>query len=323
MFFRSALIAVSLLASGCAGVVLPSVSDDLRKRAAVVELPVFMKEYAQSGFYLKQRLDPATQGWIAVPGAGMGVGLNLVAIDYGPHGYDYRQSDDVVRTGLWGALETWCRERSGRVVSQGLLPLGNREFSVHPGNGRICVGSDGRPLGAVVYGRVARERHWVAMNKSKTGSWRSLEYNIFGASELTEFKIATDAIRNEEKVARQQQANSKRQYEQALDENRRKMSSIQGAERQAAYSGWRRELKEGATCWVGPRKAGKPMMLHAMVIERKGAIVRVQYDGKTNAGYHIKLPSSEEWVKLTEVFPETEFDVLTGGGIFEPRVQPQ
>jgi len=315
MLLRIVLIGTTIFFVGCASVVLPTVSEDLKKRATVLELPEFMKEYAASGVYLRQRLEANERGWLLVPGFGVGVGVNLIAIDYGPRGYNYEPSDDIVRVGLFDALTEFCSQRSGRVESNGSLPLGHRVFVVTRDNGRLCIGNDGKMIGAIVYGRVTRD-----VRKS---SWRPLEYNVLSAKQVAALEADTAPIRKEARERRQKTAAETRLHEAAIGMNRRKMDALNDPAHQNAYTAWRQQIKEGEACWVGPRRTTEKMMLHAMIIERKGSIVRVQFDGKTNAGFLIKLPSNEEWVKLTEVFPDKEFDVVMGGGIVTPNVQPQ
>jgi len=327
MSLRNLWVFFALLGAGCASVVMPSVSEDLRRKASVVELPEFMKEYAASGFYLKQRLDPATRGWIlgSMSGRrdGWSEGVNLVAIDYAYRGYDYRRFDDEVQALLFKAMGVYCAERGGQVLSDGKIPLANRDFIVHPGNGRLCSGKDGKLLGAIVYGQVTRDALAVQSTKVGTAAWRSLEYNVLSSTQIADLRTVSGVVRKETMDKYQQQADEARQRNAALVANRRKMDSIGTSMNQGAFNSWRQSLKEGEACWVGPRKTSQKLMLHAMVIERKGSIVRVQYDGKTNAGYLIKLPSSEEWVNLKDTYPHNEFDVLTGDSIVTPRVQPQ
>lgn len=320
MFRRTIVISALLLTAGCAGMVLAPVSEDLKKRAATAEFPEFMKEYAASGFYLRQRLDPTTWGWVTTPRAGQAVGVNLVAIDYGPRGYDYRQFDEVVQNGLFEAMSVYCSARTGRMFSRGQLPLGDIDYFFEANSGRLCVGADGKLVGAILYGRVSRDP--VTIRTAKVGSavWRSLEYNVYGASQLAEFSTQSKLRHKEERKAQQQQVAARKQYQDALAANRQKMDTISASNHQSAFNGWRQGLKEGETCWVGPRTYNKKLMLHGMVIERKGSIVRVQFDGNTNAGFQIDTGKSEEWVQLKEVYPDREFDVLTRDGSFEPRV---
>jgi len=309
MYHRLLLVAVPLLLSGC--VALPSVSDDLKNRARVIELPEFMKEYATSGFYLRQRLTPFDRSWIVADGAKLG--LNLIALDYGGPGYNYDLIDEVVLSGLYDAFRVYCDQRAGRVQSANALPLPVGVL-YKPDRGRVCVGSDRKIVGAIVYGNVVRNYH---------GKWRTLEYNVLGQADVATFLAAAEMNRKEAKTQTQQRREDHARATTAAMENIQKMEQISDPARQNGYSAWRQQIGVGAACWVGPRRAGEKMMLRAMVIERKGSIVNVQYDGKTNIGYLVKLPRNQEWVNIKDVYPDGEFQVISGKGIYSLTVQPQ
>jgi hypothetical protein len=63
--------------------------------------------------------------------------------------------------------------------------------------------------------------------------------------------------------------------------------------------------------------------MHGMVIEVKSSIVRLQFDGSTNTGVTINLPTREEWVKRENVYPAEEYQVVRGNQVYTPSSWPQ
>lgn len=86
---------------------------------------------------------------------------------------------------------------------------------------------------------------------------------------------------------------------------------------------FRQAIKLGDSCWHGPVMLDRPAMLHAMVIEVKGPIVRIQYDGSTNVGITVNLPTREEWVKRENVYPAEEYRTVKGNATYTPNVWPR
>lgn len=86
---------------------------------------------------------------------------------------------------------------------------------------------------------------------------------------------------------------------------------------------FRQTIKLGDSCWHGPVMLDRPAMLHAMVIEVKGPIVRIQYDGSTNVGVTVNLPTREEWVKRENVYPAEEYRTVKSNTTYTPNVWPQ
>ncbi len=115
------------------------------------------------------------------------------------------------------------------------------------------------------------------------------------------------------KIAREQQA--------ALE----KVASDRKAAKEAALTRWRATVKAGDEGWVGPvsfaQYFGREVMMHALVIERRGKLIHVQYDGKTDyvtAG----LREKEAWVKIQAFYPEGEFMAGRNSEAYEPNTPP-
>lgn len=115
------------------------------------------------------------------------------------------------------------------------------------------------------------------------------------------------------KIAREQQA--------ALE----KVASDRKASKEAALTRWRATVKAGDEGWVGPvsfaQYFGREVMMHALVIERRGELIHVQYDGKTDY-VTVSLREKEAWVKIRAFYPESEFMAGRDSNIYEPNTAP-
>lgn len=134
---------------------------------------------------------------------------------------------------------------------------------------------------------------------------------------LAQARRAEDAARAEAR-AEAEQLQVAYEKQRLADERTR---AAQARERETRITHWRQTLKAGDACWVGPRKLDfRRGMLHALVVEIKPAIVRVQYDGKTSTYYVIDMPHHEEWVKTAELYPEGEYSLGKGTVILKPNM---
>lgn len=115
------------------------------------------------------------------------------------------------------------------------------------------------------------------------------------------------------KIAREQQA--------VLE----KVASDRKAAKEAALTRWRATVKAGDEGWVGPvsfaQYFGREVMMHALVIERRGELIHVQYDGKTDY-VTVSLHEKQAWVKLRAFYPEGEFMAGRDSKIYEPNTPP-
>lgn len=100
--------------------------------------------------------------------------------------------------------------------------------------------------------------------------------------------------RNEEKRQRKEAAEAKERKETLERENRDRMTVK-----------WRSNVKIGDSCWVGPVDIGvyRNIYLNALVIDIRGSLLRVQYDGITNRNITLSNGVREEWVKLVLAYP--------------------
>ena len=134
---------------------------------------------------------------------------------------------------------------------------------------------------------------------------------------LAQARQAEDAARAEAQ-AETQQLQVAYEKQRVADERAR---VAQARERETRITHWRQTVKVGDGCWVGPRKLGYTRgMMHALVVEIKPTIVRVQYDGRTSTYYVVDLPQREEWVKTAELYPEGEYSYGTGTVILKPNM---
>lgn len=84
------------------------------------------------------------------------------------------------------------------------------------------------------------------------------------------------AIQRAETVKRRQEYETKRLAEERIQ-------ATQAHEREQRLNTWRQSAKVGDNCWVGPRRwDSEQAMLRALIVEIKGPLFRVQYDGRTN-----------------------------------------
>lgn len=106
---------------------------------------------------------------------------------------------------------------------------------------------------------------------------------------------------------------------------RQKVANEQMATKEATLTRWRATVKTGDEGWIGPFSFGqlaKNLMLHALVVERRSGLVRVQYDGKTDHDMAINLRDKEAWVKVEAFFPEGDYSTGRPLSILEPRAMP-
>ncbi|HJW82585.1 MAG TPA: hypothetical protein VJ396_10135 [Acidiferrobacterales bacterium] len=104
-------------------------------------------------------------------------------------------------------------------------------------------------------------------------------------------------------------------------------NSRKAAERQKALNEWRNRIKIGENVWVGPlqnvESFSGSMMVHAMVLERRGNIVQVQFDGGTDRGFVVNMPEKTQWFKLNSLYPDNEYTMVgTGRAVFTPSSMP-
>lgn len=135
------------------------------------------------------------------------------------------------------------------------------------------------------------------------------------AKTVSQAKYDIDALAEtwRKKIAREQQA--------ALE----KVASDRKASKEAALTRWRATVKAGDEGWVGPvsfaQYFGREVMMHALVIERRGELIHVQYDGKTDY-VTVSLREKGAWVKIRAFYPESEFMAGGDSSIHEPNTPP-
>lgn len=122
------------------------------------------------------------------------------------------------------------------------------------------------------------------------------------------------AIQRAEAAKRGQEYDKKR-----LEEER--VRAAQAREREQKFNTWRRNAKVGDYCWVGPRQWGYDQaMMWALIVEIKGPLFRVQYDGQTNTHLFVALQQREEWVKNENVYPAAEYTIGSGRTLLKPNM---
>lgn len=109
------------------------------------------------------------------------------------------------------------------------------------------------------------------------------------------------------------------------DKWRQKIANDQKATKEAALTRWRTAIKTGDEGWVGPVSFGQysgDLMMHALVVERRNELIRVQYDGTTDQNTAVSLREKEAWVKIRAFYPESEFTAGSASSVFQPNAMP-
>ncbi len=104
-----------------------------------------------------------------------------------------------------------------------------------------------------------------------------------------------------------------------------KVANEQKAAKEAALTRWRAAIKTGNEGWVGPVSFGQysgDLMMHALVVERRNELIRVQYDGRTDQNTAVSLREKEAWVKIRAFYPESEFKAGIASSVFQPNAMP-
>lgn len=109
------------------------------------------------------------------------------------------------------------------------------------------------------------------------------------------------------------------------DKWQQKLANDKMAAREAALARWRIKVKAGDEGWVGPVSFGQfagDLMMHGLVVDRRGELIRIQYDGTTNHNMAVSLDEKESWVKIKTFYPESEFKAGNALSVFQPNAMP-
>jgi hypothetical protein len=126
----------------------------------------------------------------------------------------------------------------------------------------------------------------------------SAQGNREASTNLTQMMADGRGLSPEEELQRKAAQEAK----EKTDRQRRESEALERERQSLMIEKWRSNIEIGDSCWVGPLHSNTYMS--ALIIDIKGPLVRVQYDGNTNyRGVHLNNGVKEEWVKLISTYP--------------------